>query len=334
MPYGRVLAVDDVESNLYVLEGILEPYNIDFEAVESGFQAIKKIESGEVYDIIFMDHMMPEMDGIETTKIIRELGYTYPIVALTANALKDASDMFMKNGFSGFVSKPIDINQLDKYLLKYIRDKYQTDGNISYYNMTAHASKESKEPSPASKSSVKLSDALTGSFLRDAKKTLDIIKPLMELAELSGSDFKAYTTQVHAIKSALANIGRFELSDIAYTLEEAGRIEDVQTIRSNTSRFIELLNKVVSELAPDEEADETKPDESEDVAFLIENLKIIESSCDAYNKKGAKDAITALSQKPCSKNTKELLDKISTHLLHSNFEEVAMLAKEAAEKYK
>jgi len=124
MPYGRVLVVDDVDINLYVAEGILMAYEINVETAGSGAEALEKIKSGEVYDIIFMDHMMPGMDGIETTKAIRELGYTHPIVALTANAIKDSVEMFMKNGFSGFISKPIEIDNLDVYLARFIRDKH------------------------------------------------------------------------------------------------------------------------------------------------------------------------------------------------------------------
>jgi len=123
MPYGRVLVVDDVDINLYVVEGILASYEIAVETATSGSEAIEKIKNGEVYDIVFMDHMMPGMDGMEATKIIRGMGYDRPIVALTANALKDTEKMFMENGFSGFVSKPIDVDKLDKYLLSFIRDR-------------------------------------------------------------------------------------------------------------------------------------------------------------------------------------------------------------------
>ena len=123
MPYGRVLVVDDVDINLYVVEGILGSFEIAVETAMSGPETIGKIKGGEVYDIIFMDHMMPGMDGVETTKIIRGMGYDQPIVALTANALKDTEKMFMENGFSGFVSKPIDVDRLNMYLMRFIRDK-------------------------------------------------------------------------------------------------------------------------------------------------------------------------------------------------------------------
>ena len=124
MPYGRVLVVDDVDINLYVAEGILTSYDISVDMAYSGHEAIDKIKSGEVYDIIFMDHMMPGMNGLETTKIIRGMGYDHPVVALTANAFKDSAKMFMSNGFSGFISKPIDIDKLNVYLERFILDKH------------------------------------------------------------------------------------------------------------------------------------------------------------------------------------------------------------------
>ena len=124
MPYGSVLVVDDVETNLYVAEGILSLYELHVELAESGYEAIEKVESGKEYDIIFMDHMMPNMDGIVATQKLRELGYKGTIVALTANALVGNEEMFTQNGFDGFVPKPIDLRSIDVILNKFIRDRY------------------------------------------------------------------------------------------------------------------------------------------------------------------------------------------------------------------
>jgi len=124
MPYGRVLVVDDVDINLYVAEGMLAQYGLNIEMAFSGFEAIDQVNSGKEFDVIFMDHMMPQMDGIETTQKLRESGYEGCIVALTANALVGNSEMFLQNGFDGFISKPIDITQLDGILNKFIRDKH------------------------------------------------------------------------------------------------------------------------------------------------------------------------------------------------------------------
>jgi len=123
MPYGKVLVVDDIEVNRHVAEAMLEIYDLEIELCESGREAIEKIKQGQVFDIIFMDYMMPEMDGIQATKIIREMGYAYPIVALTANAIKGQEELLMNNGFSGFMSKPIDLNQLNAYLVRFIQRK-------------------------------------------------------------------------------------------------------------------------------------------------------------------------------------------------------------------
>jgi len=127
MPYGKVLIVDDMEPNLYVARGLLSSYGLSIETVLSGEEAVEKIKKGLTFDIIFMDHFMPGMDGIETVKIIRGLGYTYPIVAMTANALAGHAEMFAKNGFDGFIPKPIDIRQLNDMLNKLIRDRYPAE---------------------------------------------------------------------------------------------------------------------------------------------------------------------------------------------------------------
>jgi CheY-like chemotaxis protein len=123
MPYGKILIVDDVETNLYVAKGLMAPYGLSIDTVESGYETIDKIKAGKVYDIIFMDHMMPRMDGIEATREIRKMGYTQPIIALTANAMAGQAEIFLMNGFDDFISKPIDLRQLNMALNKHIRDK-------------------------------------------------------------------------------------------------------------------------------------------------------------------------------------------------------------------
>ncbi|MCL2637566.1 MAG: ATP-binding protein [Oscillospiraceae bacterium] len=120
MSHGKVLIVDDVRTNLFVAEGLIKPYDISIETAASGFEALDKIKAGETYDIIFMDHMMPKMDGIETVKLIRDIGYKGIIVALTANAIIGQAEVFLESGFDDFISKPIDIQQLDIVLKKYI----------------------------------------------------------------------------------------------------------------------------------------------------------------------------------------------------------------------
>jgi len=121
MPYGSVLIVDDFESNRNVARGVMMSYGLSIDVAASGYETIEKISGGLEYDVIFIDYMMPKMDGLETTKKLREMGYKGTIVALTANALVGNEEMFTQHGFDGFISKPIDIHDLDEVIYKYIK---------------------------------------------------------------------------------------------------------------------------------------------------------------------------------------------------------------------
>ena len=123
MPYGKVLVVDDVCVNIEIVKLLLIPYELQIDESESGFDAIDKINSGKEYDIIFMDNMMPKMDGYETTVKLRELGYNLPVVALSAN--KVAENEIGEDGFDEYLAKPINIRELDDILNRYVRDKHK-----------------------------------------------------------------------------------------------------------------------------------------------------------------------------------------------------------------
>ena len=131
LPYGKVLIVDDIETNLTIAEDLLSPYGLEIETATSGFTVIEKIENGNTYDVIFMDHMMPLMDGIETTNKLREMTYKGVIIALTANALTGNDEMFKQKGFDDFLSKPIDIRKLDAALTKYVRRPHPDEDRIN-----------------------------------------------------------------------------------------------------------------------------------------------------------------------------------------------------------
>ncbi|MCL1843785.1 MAG: ATP-binding protein [Defluviitaleaceae bacterium] len=123
MPYGKVLVTDDVETNLYVAKHLISLYEITVETASDGYEAIEKIKAGNKYDIIFMDYMMPGINGTETLQQMRELGYKKPIIALTANAIIGQAEEFLAQGFDGYLSKPIQMKQLDRILVSFIKDK-------------------------------------------------------------------------------------------------------------------------------------------------------------------------------------------------------------------
>jgi len=334
LPYGRVLVVDDVESNLFVAKGLMMPYKLNIETADSGYEAVEKITAGEVYDIIFMDHMMPGMDGIQATKIIRGMGYQNPIVALTANVVKGQVDIFMNNGFSGFVSKPIDVKRLDECLMHFIRDK-QTSSlwhKAKFYTMQSLLSREGDVSlSDVLPSGRELHPGLVRSFLMDADKAIGILQPICDLLTREGSvdeeALKLYTSQVHGMKSALFNIGQKQLSQDALALEVAGRGADFKTLEAGTPDLLMKLRALVKSLACDE--GENGGDEDEDPEFLREQLQAFCAACEAYDKRSARQALKAMKGKRCSKKTNDMIGEISTLLLQGDFEDAVERTKRA-----
>ncbi len=136
-PEAHVLVVDDNKVNLDVTARLLTTYGIKADLADSGAKAIEMINSA-YYDLVFMDHMMPDMDGVDTTKIIRSKGDAYssglPIVALTANAVSGAKEMFLESGFNDFISKPIQLPTLERILEAWLPKQmvtYVETGNSS-----------------------------------------------------------------------------------------------------------------------------------------------------------------------------------------------------------
>jgi len=247
MPYGTVLIVDDVETNIYVAKGLLTPYSLKVDSADSGFTAIEKIKNGNVYDIVFMDHMMPGMDGVETTKRLRTLGYDHPIVALTANAVAGQADIFLSNGFDGFISKPIDLRQLNLLLNKMIRDK-QTPEVIEAARQEALAKKEMAPKirpaqGPEDREFVQV-------FIRDANKSLTALEELTAKSDFyeDSDELHRYIIHIHAIGRALANIGKMDLSSVAFKLEHAARDKITEIVVDETAKFFDSLRAFIEEL--------------------------------------------------------------------------------------
>jgi len=319
MPYGKVLVVDDVDTNLFVAEGLLIPYGLTIETASSGFIVIDKINSGNSYDIIFMDHMMPEMDGIETTQRIRESGYGGTIVALTANALLGNEKMFKEKGFDDFISKPINIQRLDIVLKKFIHDKYPEEA--AKYVGLGIASDVTKFPSLEGCPQGGVvnhddrSQKLLEIFTKDAEKAIIVLNNTL----VSG-DISLFTTTVHAMKSALANIGRETESKSAFELEEAGRNQNLEFITKNTPIFIETLKTIITELTPAESvSDDT--DIIEDMDYLKEQLNHIKAACDDYDDKAVYALLDALKERKWKNETLNTLCNIHDKIyFESDFE--------------
>ena len=317
MPYGSVLIVDDVETNIFVATGLLSPYALRLDSTYSGYGVIEKIKGGKEYDIILMDHMMPKMDGVETTKILREMGYTRPIVALTANAVAGQSDYFLENGFDGYISKPIDIRQLNSVLNKLIRDK-QPPGVVGDARRRAlETPSEAKQPA--------INPAFAEVFIRDAGRTIAALEKFTKYGNpRSEDDIRTYVIHAHGVKSALAYMGRLDLSAIALKLERLGRDGNIDAMIAETPPFVDSLREFVKKLKLFLEEPAVGAAD-EDKAFLAEKLLAIKAACGEYDEYVAEEGLTELGARTWSPQTRNLLDVISEKFLHSDFDEIAEL---------
>ena len=321
MPYGKVLIVDDVDSNLYVAKGLMAPYGLAIDIASSGFEAIEKIKSGMVYDIVFMDHMMPKMDGIEATKIIRDLGYDQPIVALTANAVIGQSKLFLESGFDEFMPKPVDIRLLNAVLNKFVRNKQPPE-----IIEEARKYRQSMDESTF-RSSVSKYTALHSVFLLDVKRALPIIKKTLEnINDITDEDLHLFAISVHAMKSALANIGESAASRLAFTLEKASKERNIDILKKQTQALIEDIRMIMDRIEQENKGLNSDSDVDENPDFLREQLQIICEACEAYDERPVNAALDALKKLSWKKETRILIDEIAEQLLYGDFDKAGKLA--------
>jgi len=309
MPDACILIVDDIRMNIYVAEELLSPYKLKVETALSGFDAIEKIKQGKTYDIIFMDHLMPEMDGIETTKRIRDLGYTKPIIALTANTLSNQEDFFQANGIDALLSKPIEINNLDLILNRFICKEKRTK------NADCEKPIDNK------------ANEISAIFVSDAQNSVNIIEKTMSKSPyFSEDDWQLLNVNVHAMKTALAIIGEKQLSAFALKLEEdiCAKCKDI--VIESTPQFIKSLKQVIEKKEGTVQI-KTCNSKNEDTELLQEDLQKIATACEIYDKRTAKHLLNELNQKIWSAETKKMLDEIQKLLWDGDFEKAMGLAK-------
>lgn len=261
-PNARILLVDDNFVNLKVAEGLLNKFKIQVTTATGGFEAIDIIMANQNFDLILMDHMMPQIDGVDTVKLIRNTNNFYcqrvPIVAFSANAVKEAQLMFLNNGFNDFLAKPIELKALKQLLLKWIpKEKQQKVGNASYED--SNQSPSIQLSGDKSEYRFKTIDVKTG--LGSCMNDKNAYKEILTIFAKSGSkninlivnctkmgDIRNFTTYVHSVKSAAKSIGALKLSELSYNLEMAGKSNDWNFINANVRDYIELYKQVINEI--------------------------------------------------------------------------------------
>jgi CheY-like chemotaxis protein len=253
-PGAKILIVDDIDTNLKVAEGLMAPYKMQIDLRGSGPEAIEAVRVRQ-YDVVFMDHKMPGMDGVEATRLIRELGdaepfcKSVPIIALTANAVMGMEEMFMENGFSGFLSKPIDTIKLNSLLKKWVPKQKQQTGGHGHGQGAQGAAGFEVEGLDTNKGMLMSGgalDAYLGTlevFQKDGRNKAREIRRC-----LGDGDMALFTTHVHGMKSACANIGASGLSSQAGALEAAGAAGGTEYIEANAGEFLLSLEWLLASL--------------------------------------------------------------------------------------
>jgi len=255
-PTAKVLIVDDVRTNIQVAQGLLSFYEMTIDTCLSGQEAIDAVK-GRRYDLVFMDHMMPEMDGVEATKRIRELdaGKNLPIIALTANAVSGMREMFLENGFDDFLSKPIDTAKLNSILERWLPKEKQVEAALEDDGGDAAPdSGQARATFSLRGVDTDMGVSMAGGSQENYFLTLSIFRDdataktgEMRTA-LKNGDIPSFTLYAHALKSASANIGALDISERAKTLETAGKSGDNGFINANAENFLADLEALTKDI--------------------------------------------------------------------------------------
>ena len=257
-PDAKILVVDDNEMNLKVFSGLLKNHGMQIDTAMSGKECLARIEKN-AYHMIFMDHLMPEMDGVETLRQIRELKTNRSkdavIIILTANAVSGAREMFLEEGFADYLSKPIIAVNLEKMIQKYLPEELLTNNDLEQKNKIPATSDEAARSAPSENGLVSWEKG-KAFFMGDEELYREMLQAFLESSSAmelrqyyEESDFDNYRIKIHAMKANLANIGAMSVSDKAKQLELALVNENnVSYVQENHDEFMKEYERVVSEV--------------------------------------------------------------------------------------
>jgi len=281
LPHARVLVVDDMVTNLDVVKGLMRPYGMRIDCVTNGQAAIDLIKAAEVrYDAVFMDHMMPGMDGLETVRIIREeidseYARTVPIIALTANAVIGSKEMFLQRGFQTFVSKPIDTAQLDAVIRQWIGGKSSETKEVDppaalaggeamprqaeHDRSSPGAGVETAPTSPWAEGEIdglnftkglaRFGGNMTTYFGIVASYVHYIPASLAKIRAVTPETLADYAIVMHGIKGSSRNFDAETVGNLAEALERAAKAGDFAYVQEHNPFFIETTEKLLTALS-------------------------------------------------------------------------------------
>ena len=332
----RILVVDDNETNLMIAEKLLEPYQLVIDTASSGNEAIRLVKNNQ-YALIFMDHMMPEKDGVETTCEIRQLELEYcksvPIVALTANAVYGAKQELLAAGFDDYVEKPIDVKQLEEVLYKYLTG---LDGCVIPNVEEVDAGDEVAQ-------SIVIKGIDTKNAMEKMHMTEDIYRNILKTyyKDLQGSlqrieqeknsnDIKNFVVDVHGVKSSSAGIGAYELSELAKELEKAGKEQRLDYIESHYEYFVKTAKEVVESIGVFYAGESSKVQQnvvtdSEIYTFTKEWIDAMVEACDDMDSPKIAELIALVKDENLTEEDRKKLQQIIEYAEEYDFDEIIVM---------
>ncbi|MBQ6408073.1 MAG: response regulator [Butyrivibrio sp.] len=335
-PDAEILVVDDTPINLTVVKGLLKKTLIKIDTAESGFETLEKVKKKK-YDALFIDHRMPEMDGIETLKALKKLegnlSIDSPCIALTANAGERAREEYMEAGFNDYLSKPVNGELLEKMLREILPKEKVKEADDTHVDLKEAEGYGESENIADSRGAVNnapenmdLLDNLSGIDLAEAEKNCgsrelltDVVKEFLISINSKADniekfarekDYRNYTVTVHALKSSARLIGAMELSEKAAYLEKCGNDENESEIQEKTPQLLELYRSYNEKLAAiNGNVDESSFPEI-DEEELIGAFRDMKELLEAYDFDTADGIMNMLSEYRVPKAYKEKYDKV------------------------
>lgn len=335
-PEARILIVDDSATNLEVASWLLSPYKMHIDTSPDGYDAIKKLQD-TYYDLILMDHLMPEIDGIETVHYIRKVLDTkekkFTIVALSANTMHGAREFFIENGMDDFLAKPFDSQSLYNLLLQYLPPEKQMpmETNITFSVEKPAANIEIEGVDVAGAivrcgNDINAYKAVLSVFYLDGLRTLPTLKNLIE-----SDNLKDLNVLVHALKSACANIGAQQESQIAAEIEAAYETENEVFICDKMPIFIDHFEMLLQKLEPhvaQNSAQDYAPKHEGNNSLLHEKLQKLKEALSIFDSGKIDEIIDNLYEYSWGEQTVQQLEQIKIAVELFEYEEATAKVQE------
>ena len=344
-PRAHLLFVDDTAMNLDVIKGLLKKTGIKIDTALSGKEALEAVKQNN-YDIIFIDHRMPEMDGIETLHVMKKmkdnLSTGKPCIALTANAISGVKKMYLEEGFDDYISKPVNPAKLEELIKQYLPDDYIEEAPESSASETYEESSLSSE---FINKMYKIEELDVESALKNCGSEELLLQTInqyhssidekaLELQQFyEAEDWKNYEIKVHSLKSTSRLIGALKFSKLAEFLEECAHNNTISEIRENHKKLIDIFlnfRYILEPLLENNDNNIEKQEISEEE--LSEKIKLLEEYANAFDIDGLDNLIKELTSVKLPLDFSDIFDKIRKSVENVDFKELRNLVTEWSSK--